>query len=93
MSASLFRKNFSRDLDNCTNGKCGDREIKAFFFGLGLLRISSLAPVRNSDERVEHSRSLQLFELSSAIEFDEQRIIGSSFLIPAGLSKSYLPHP
>jgi hypothetical protein len=41
-------------IGNCTNGKCGDRGIKAFFFGLGLLTIGSLAPVCDSDARVEH---------------------------------------
>jgi hypothetical protein len=81
------------DIDNCTNRKCGDRGIKAFFFfGLGLLSISSLAPVCDSDERIEQLRSSQLFELFNAIKFDEHRIIGSWLSIPAGLSKLYLPH-
>jgi hypothetical protein len=40
-------------IDNGMNGKCGDRRIKVFFFGLGLLRISSLAPVCDSDKCVE----------------------------------------
>jgi hypothetical protein len=40
-------------IDNCTNGKCGGKGIKAFlFFGLGLLNISSFTPVCDSDERV-----------------------------------------
>jgi hypothetical protein len=44
-------------------------------------------------ERVEHWRSLQLFELSNVINFDDLLwLIGSSFSIPAGLSKLSLLH-
>jgi hypothetical protein len=43
-------------IQNCTNAKCRDRRIAALFFvsGLGLLSMSSLVPVCDSDERVEY---------------------------------------